>query len=144
MMNLKSKGISGAVIIVCAILLPILFISITNEFLIQFETLPGNSFKRHESETFYVINSEEEYLSIARDPSKSPPPSIDFTQFTVIAVFGGVHGSGSNLEITKLQFQGSKILVYYKIELYVTAVLSYPGDVVKTQKLEGEFEFIKT
>jgi len=75
--------------------------------------------------------------------SPPEPPSIDFTITTVIAVYDGYHGVGASLEITKIQRQNNKTLVYYKVERYVTGVISYPYHIVKTQKLENAFDFIE-
>ena len=144
-MKLKTQITFGIIFVCVAVLLPILLIPISRENLIEFETLPNFGYSPVEKRDFYVVNSNEEFLNFwnITHYSNPEPPSIDFTDTTVIAVYGGIHGTGASLEITKIKLQNNITLVYYKIERYVTAVISYPCHIVKTQKLDSEFEFIE-
>lgn len=148
MMKLKSKITIVAIIILLSIPLPILFFLKSKEHFIGFETISKRNYSGHAEKAFYVINSDDEFLNLWNKTvsvfsPRPEAPSIDFTITTVIAVYGGMQGSGSSIEVIKIITQNNKILVHYKIEHSVLTVISNPYHIIKTLKLTNEIFFIE-
>jgi len=147
-MKLKHQITIVNIIVFFAVLLPILFIPISNEELLGFETISKSDNGNHRSQAFYVINSNDEFFNLWKFTHSwrfcpPEPLSIDFTNTTVIAVYGGSTGKGASVEITKIILQDNKTIVYYKVELYVYSSPSSSYHMVKTRKLENKFYFIE-
>lgn len=142
-MKLKSKITVIAIIILSLPISSISFLLFMKGD-IEFETLSKGD-NGHETKTFYVINTEDEFLNLwnITHTSSNPPkaPSIDFTKADVIAVYGGEYNSGASIEIVKITNSYKNIHVYYKIELNAATVISHPYHIVKTTNLAKEVVF---
>jgi hypothetical protein len=100
----------------------------------------------------YVVDSQNEWTELWNRTfsDRLPPveaPVIDFSKYTVIAVYQGTHGTGGySIEVT-LIVRGFVRATVYVVEsspgsgAFVTQALTQPYHIVKTPRITGEIIF---
>ncbi|GBC98446.1 hypothetical protein HRbin17_00958 [bacterium HR17] len=77
-----------------------------------------------------------------------PVPSIDFTRYTVLAVFAGQKPTGGyTIRITRVTLQGQKAVVFVREEVpergaFVTHALTQPFHIVAVPRVNANVQFI--
>ncbi len=101
----------------------------------------------------YVIKNEDEWknlwVNIHSGVLIEPPPQtqIDFSNYSVIAVFMGEKNTGGySIEIDKIYHEGDKIVVYINEstpapDMMVTQALTQPYHIVKVERIDKEVIF---
>ncbi len=120
---------------------------------IDFTTIARGTDSGYQSATKTVIDSSEQWISfwqLHTSNAEPPPPvpQVDFSRYSVIAVFAGEQPtSGYSVEILSVENGGSQtkeqgviaITVQYrqpKAEDFVTEALTYPYHMIRIPKLD--------
>jgi len=113
---------------------------------IPFETLAEGDQSLVNTESFIIINDQDQFLDVWKSLSyQSGPPTIDFSKKTVIAVFMGTQGStGYEIGIDKIIEYDDRIEVrvsYHSPSDFELTVLTSPFHIVLTEKLTKPVSF---
>lgn len=109
---------------------------------IEFETISKGSYSDHKEPANYVINTDEELENLG-----IKIPRVDFSQFSVIAVFMGEFNTGGHeIKIAEIVEKKSEIEVkvsktFPKPGSLVTQAFSQPYHVIKTNKVNKKVVF---
>ena len=111
---------------------------------IEFQTLENVWFPWQTSSAYYVINTADEWADVFE---RSPPPEIDFSETTVIAVFMGRRPTGGyGIEVKEIIDTG--FLVVIKVEqtssgkgCVLAQVITSPYHIVKVDKIDKSVRF---
>jgi len=111
---------------------------------LEFQTLREVVYSGHASSAYYVINTANEWADVFE---RAPPPEIDFSETTVIAVFmGGRPTGGYGIEVKEIIDTG--FLVVIKVEqtspgkgCILPQVITSPFHVVKADKIGKNIRF---
>ena len=118
----------------------------------EFHTIEKRVFSGHKEEAYYVINDAYRWAEtwshhIRNWDPKPPPPEVDFSQTTIIAVFMGQFSTGGyGIEVKEIIDMGVSIEV--KVEKTypgkgcgVTEAFSQPYHIVKVDKMDKQVIF---
>ena len=105
---------------------------------LEFQTLEKGWVSEHMGSAYYVINTADEWADVFE---RSPPPEIDFSETTVIAVFMGRRPTGGyGIEVKEIIDTG--FLVVIKVEqtspgkgCILLQVITSPYHIVKVDKI---------
>ena len=111
---------------------------------IEFQTVEKGGYSGHTGSAYYVINTVDEWADVFE---RSPPPEIDFSNTTIIAVFMGRRSTGGfGIEVKEIIDTG--FLVVVKVEqtspgkgCMVPMVITSPFHIVKTDKIVRKVRF---
>lgn len=121
-----------------------------------FEEIGNNKFEEIDKGVYleenirgnYLLNDEKEWSELAnRMYGENKVPYVDFSKYSVIAVFSGEKPSGGyTIEITDITRDGRTIVYVNEMSpganCGATAALTYPYHVVKVPKISGSVEYI--
>ena len=141
---MKSSAIKGIILvgvsllIVSSVALNLIFLLERNP--IPFETISKGISCGIDEESYYVINTQEEWEDLwERTFSNTPPtPEVNFQEETVIAVYmGGCPSSGYSIEIKVIAQIGFQFYIHVQqISSHgFLPVVTQPYDIVETKKL---------
>lgn len=112
---------------------------------IDFETIAKGYYSGHREQANLVINDEEEWNEIWMTINSNtfpvqPAPEIDFSKYTVIAVFMGEFSTGGyGIEVEKVMGDGDDIGIYVEktypdADSPVTMAFTQPYHIIKIEK----------
>ena len=119
---------------------------------VEFQTIAKGTNSGHRSSAYYVIESDSVWTTVWNQHSRNtlpqpPPPEIDFSDSTVIAVFMGTYPSGGySIEVKALIETSQSVTVkvektYPGMGCGTVAVFTQPCHIVKTEKIYKEIVF---
>lgn len=119
---------------------------------LEFQTISKGAWSGHTSHAYYVIQDMEDWWRIWRQHQQifvppRPPPEIDFSTATVIAVFmGQCPTTGYSIEVEEIIDTGLTVVVkvekvYPGKNCVVGEALTYPYHIVKTSKINKQVIF---
>lgn len=123
---------------------------------LEFQTISKGSWSGHVNHEYYVIQNIEDWtrvwnqhqqVLIPYSPPSEPPPEIDFSKATIIAVFmGECPTTGYSIEVKEVIDTGLTIVV--KVEkvypgkgCMVGEALTYPYHIIETSKISKQVIF---
>lgn len=118
----------------------------------EFQTIDKGYHSGHENPAYYVINDAAEWADIWNQHvqiffPQSPPPEVDFSNTTIIAVFMGQFNTGGyGIEVKEIVDTGPSVVVevektYPCKGCVVTLALSQPYHIVKVDKIYKHVTF---
>lgn len=119
---------------------------------IKFQTIDKGYNSGHENPAYYVINDAAEWTEIWNQHTQNllpqpTPPSVDFLNTTVIAVFMGQFNTGGyEIEVKEIIDTGPSVTVkvektYPSEDCIVTQAFSQPYHIVKLDKIDKQVTF---
>ena len=109
---------------------------------IEFETISKGFYSNHKEPANYIINSEKELENFG-----IKIPKVDFSQFSVIAVFMGEFNTGGHeIKIIEIVEKANEIDVkinktFPKPGSLLTQAFSQPYHIIKTNKVNKKIVF---
>lgn len=119
---------------------------------IEFQTIGKGYISGHENQANCVINDADEWADVWNQHvqiffPQSPPPEVDFSNTTIIAVFMGQFNTGGyGIEVKEISDTGSAVVVRAEKShpgkgCIVTTALSQPYHIVKVDKIDKPVTF---
>ncbi len=123
---------------------------------IHFTTIARGTDSGYQSASQMVIDNSEQWIDLWQlhtyNTEPPPPvPQVDFTRYSVVAVFAGEKPtSGYSVEILSVETSGSQtkeqlaITVQYRQPEagdFVTEALTYPYHIIRIPKIDGKVVF---
>ena len=119
---------------------------------IGFQTISKGYYSGHKNQAYYVTKNEDEWADIWNQHQSTftpqlPPPEVNFSETTVIAVFMGEFNTGGyEIEIKEILDMNQSVEVkvektYPGIGCVVTLAFSQPYHIVKIEKSDKEITF---
>lgn len=119
---------------------------------IGFQTIRKGYYSGHKNPAYYVIENESQWTNVWNQYQstfwpKRPPPKINFSRITVIAVFMGEHSVGGHRIEIKEIFDSDGFVVVKVEKSYpgrrcgVTEAFSQPYHIVKMNKINKDVTF---
>lgn len=119
---------------------------------LEFQTISKGAWSGYTSHAYYVIQNMEDWRRVWRQHQEifiplRPPPEIDFSETTVIAVFmGPCPTTGYDIEVKEIIDTGFTVVVkvervYPGKNCVVGEALTYPYHIVKTSKINKQVVF---
>jgi len=116
---------------------------------IEFQTISKGYYSGHKNPAYYVIENEIECVVVWNQCTRAflPPPEINFSNTTIIAVFMGEFSTGGyGIEIKEIVNLDESVVVrvektYPGEGCYVTEAFSQPYHIVKTGRIHKEMTF---
>lgn len=134
-----------AVVVLSAILVTLL----PKPFELNFETVSqGTGYPRYENHLYLIMENSEHWrdtwTSMVQD--SFPPPEIDFSTYTVVALFLGERPTGGfAISVEKVIDVGDKIVIkvreLYPGRIYVTEALTWPHHIIKIERPQKPITF---
>lgn len=116
---------------------------------LNFRSLVKSNQSSYQEEGFYVINNQEEWNNLGIVIIEDYIIEIDFEKELVLAVFTGMRPSGGySVEIVEIIEKEDVIEVMFEETMpseddMVSMEITYPEHIVKIEKIDKPFEFIK-
>ena len=116
---------------------------------LNFRSLVKSNQSSYQEEGFYVINNQEEWNNLGIVIIEDYIIEIDFEKEIVLAVFTGMRPSGGySVEIVEIIEKEDVIEVMFELTMpseddIVSMEITYPEHIVKIEKIDKPFEFIK-
>ncbi|MEH1912928.1 protease complex subunit PrcB family protein [Nostoc sp.] len=125
---------------------------------IDFTTIARGSDSGYQSASQMVIDNSERWIDLWQQHTSNaepppPIPQVDFTRYSVVAVFAGEQPTGGySVEILSAETSGSQtqerspiaITVQYRQREagdFVTEALTYPYHIIRIPKIDGKVVF---
>jgi len=116
---------------------------------IEFQTIAKGCYSGHKSSEYYVIQNEGVWSDIWNQLAhvfvpQPPPPEVNFSETTIIAVFMGEYNTGGyRIEIKEILDMNQSVVI--KVEKIcaggVTLAFTQPYHIVKIAKMDKEITF---
>lgn len=119
---------------------------------VEYQTVSKGYYSGHKQPAYYVIRNEDEWAEVwnqhqSISSPQLPPPKVNFSESTIIAVFMGEFSTGGyGIEITEILDTNRSVVVEVEKThpgkgCVVTMALSQPYHVVRTEKIDKEVTF---
>ncbi len=123
---------------------------------IDFTTIARGTNSGYQSASQMVINNSEQWSNLWQQHTYNtepppPVPQVDFTPYSVVAVFAGEQPTGGySVEILSVETSGSQTQEQLAIRVqhrqpgagdFVTEALTYPYHIIRIPKIDGRVVF---